>query len=78
MKQLCCLAIVTIFSDFLQIYTYELEESFAEQLIGTLALLRKEKEKYLQEEKYLQQIFSLPDEKVSEFGVMQIPLEMFV
>lgn len=77
MKQLCYLEIVNIFSDFLQIYTSELEESYAEQLIGMLALLRKKK-KYLQEEKYLQQIFSLADEKVSEFWVMQIQLEMFV
>lgn len=43
-----------------------------------LAFLRKKKKYYLQEEKYLQQIFSLADEKVSEFWVMQIQLEMFV
>lgn len=39
---------------------------------------QEEKKYYLQEEKYLQQIFSLADEKVSEFWVMQIQLEMFV
>lgn len=69
---------MNIFSDFLQICAYEAEEWYAEQLIGMLGFLRKEKKYYLQEEKYLQQIFSLADEKVSEFWVMQIQLEMFV
>lgn len=69
---------MNIFSDFLQICTYEAEEWCAEQLIGMLGFLRKKKKYYLQEEKYLQQIFNLADEKVSEFWVMQIQLEMFV
>lgn len=55
-----------------------MEEQYAEQLIGMLAFLWKKKNIIYRRKKYLQQIFSLADEKVSEFWVMQIQLEMFV